>query len=140
MKGWLSNDTGWKITSLVLATLIWFAIKFGIQTDFHAADMVQGIPMEMTFSHLPITLLINAEEQTLPKAIPGEVTVTLAGERSILSVLHPPDIKVSVNLTDNSEVASVRKHVRVTVPKGCSVIQVIPADVLVERVTAEPKR
>ena len=62
MKGWLSNDTGWKITSLVLATLIWFAIKFGIQTDFHAADMVQGIPMEMTFSHLPITLLIKDGE------------------------------------------------------------------------------
>ncbi|MHB8520400.1 MAG: CdaR family protein [Limisphaerales bacterium] len=118
-----------KLVSLVLAALIWFTIRSGIEPS----NLVTR-----QFQHIPITVMTMAADARAFKVDPNDVEVTVSGELNRLQTLGPQDIVVFVNLTDIQRTRGLVKKIEVHIPTGLSLVQVYPATVRVEPAAPAP--
>ncbi|MBM3880897.1 MAG: hypothetical protein FJ387_14460 [Verrucomicrobia bacterium] len=121
----ISDNLVWKVISVLLATLIWFIIRFGFQERLSPGA-------RRNFNGLPITVMATANEARAFQVDPGVVDVTVRGEPGLLRSLQPSDIAVFVNLTGILDAKSLRKKVEVHPPAGVTLVWVAPTDVKVE--------
>ncbi|KAB2654630.1 MAG: hypothetical protein DVB31_16485 [Verrucomicrobia bacterium] len=126
----LRHNRWQKIVSLLLAMLIWFTVKQGLERG-------GGFPVvpdanTRTFDHLPIRVLTATANPGPVHLNPSEVTVVLRGRPDVLSRLRPQDVEVYVNLADPAPTNTLRRIVRVNAV-GCQVGSVSPEEVLIER-------
>ncbi|MCP5522414.1 MAG: hypothetical protein H7A46_12795 [Verrucomicrobiales bacterium] len=129
MKG-LTHNLGWKLTSVVLAAVVWFAADYAMRrTAFPSPD--SPLRGRRTFKSLPITILTAANEPRHFFVQPSEVTLTLRGDEALLESLQPSDLSVFVNLVGITEARELRKTVEVHLPPGVTIYMLVPGDVLV---------
>ena len=127
-----SNDFGWKLLSIVLATLIWLVIHFTIQGDLHQEPSPGFVASSREFSHLPITIMTTASDSAGFNVEPREVNIVVSGSARALSNLTSTDVEVFVNLVDVAGAKALRKRISVHVPAGVTVTRVEPSEVNVE--------
>ena len=133
------SNLGWKLLSLVLATLAWVTIN----TFFLGETKSSPVPSPLRtreFPGLPITVLTAAADLRAFKATPNEVTVTLRGSAQVLQHLQPAEIEAFVNLLDIRNDPGVHRRIHVYTPPGVTVLKVTPEEVRVQRVDEEPNR
>lgn len=128
MKG-LSNNLGWKIASVALAAVVWFAADYAMRRTIGPSDA--GPRGRRTFKNLPITIMTAANEPRHFVVQPSEVSLTLRGEEALLESLQPTDLSAFVNLTGITEARELRKTIEVHLPPGVTISMLMPADVLV---------
>jgi hypothetical protein len=121
----IGRNLGWKAVSLILATLVWIAVRYSREED-----LATGI--RRSFTGVPITVMTSASDRRAFKVEPGSAEVTVRGERGLVSRLRTSDLTVFVNLTGIAEVKSLRKRIEVLSPPGISLVWVAPKDVYVE--------
>jgi hypothetical protein len=125
----LRHNRWQKLLSLLLAMLIWFTVKQGLERGGGFPVVPDGTTRP--FDHLPIRVLAGPVPEAV-RVTPAEVTVVLRGRPDVLARLRPQDVDVYVTLADLPSTNAVRRAVRVNAP-GCQVGSVSPEEVLIER-------
>ena len=121
------NNFGWKVMSLLAATLTWLTI--------HSAKGPAGntvLPAGRITLTLPVSIATAAGETRSFRITPGMVTVTLGGDPELVGQLKTGDVDAFVNLTDAVSAGRLHKTVRVRPPAGLNIIRIEPGDVDVE--------
>lgn len=123
-----------KLFSLVLATMIWFAVSSGVQL----APLMEDLGHDARqFEGLPITVLTQASDLGRYRVEPDRVTLVLRGDRVMLDAVEPVQLEVYVNLAEpGSRLATRPLHVYV--PAGTELVSIHPREVLVERLPEPP--
>lgn len=125
----LTHNPGWKITSVAMAAVLWFAADYAMRRTSAPTDF--SLRGRRTFKNLPITVLTAANEPRHFVVQPSEVSLTLRGEEPLLESLRPTDLSVFVNLVGITEARELRKTIEVHLPSGVAISMLMPGDVLV---------
>jgi len=126
-----------KLFSLVLASMIWYAV-YSIQNK---PDAVPGFvvgDIKKTFDQVPVAVLKDPADTAVYTISPNAVNVTLTGPPKVLESLTAADVQVFIDLS-GTRVGS-RKHerkqdVNVYLPEPVSGIKVSPSYVFADRIT-----
>ena len=129
------KDLGWKILSLTLATLIWFAIRSGMSTEFKPVMSLVNPPKIRLFSQVPITVMTAAADTRGFKVTPRTVNLMVSGDAAVLENMESTDVEVFVNLTAIQDATDLRIKPKYHAPIGVTVLRVTPADVEIQRVS-----
>ena len=127
LRHFLTHHRWQKIFALLLATLIWFTVRQGV-------DRNSG-PAFRTFSPVPIRVLTLASDLEQFRVSPSEVTVILRGKPDVLSMLSTRSIEAYVNLSDNVAAPGRKLGVQVNAG-GAEVVSVSPGEVAIERLAS----
>lgn len=131
----LATRNPWqKFFSLLLAALIWSTVHFGLGQDPRSEEAAGNL---RSFQNLPITVLTTASDLTRYEVSPTSVQLTLRGDPNLLERVHPAELEVYVNLTENSPIR-IKRRLHINVPSGLQVVSLQPEEVLVEPRIASP--
>ena len=123
-----------KLFSLLLATLIWFAVRYGIETNFHPTNPITN-PIEKNSYRLPISVLTQPGDSRIFKLTPDTVFVTVNAEAAILREIAKADLHAYVDLTIIRHNEKSPQKIHLQVPDGINVIEVMPLSTLVEQIS-----
>ncbi len=127
------NNFGWKLLSLVLATLVWWRVNRLAQSERELAQApLASVERTGTFS-LPVRVLGPARNAGGFAVVPAEVNVTLRGRPSDLEQVNSTNVVVYVDATLPLDTNAAARRVIVRPPPGVSVQEVKPRQVYVER-------
>jgi YbbR domain-containing protein len=123
-----------KLFSLLLATLIWFAVRYGIETNFQPTNPITN-PIQQTSYRLAISVLTQPGDSRIFKLTPETVFVTVNAEAAILREVSTNEFHAYVDLTTirHNERFPVKIHLHS--PDGLNVIEVRPLTTLVEQIS-----
>ena len=110
-----------KLTALLLATVVWFIIKFAIYRE------VTGGRHQIV-RHQAVQVLKAPDDPRIFQIDPAYVDVVVQADREVTS----EDLEVYLNLTTMPDINSVLKQVLVRVPSSAKLIRVEPFAVMVE--------
>lgn len=134
------NNLGWKMLSLLAATLIWLTIHSSIQGNVKAVSNTSAPETIVTNRlTLPIIVATAATEVRSFRINPHAVEVALSGDDDVVLKLKPSDVDAFVNLIDITGARQLRKKVQIRTPPGVSIVSVEPAEVSVESLPATPE-
>jgi YbbR domain-containing protein len=132
-RNFLQNNFWLKLFSLVLALLIWFSVRFYNKYDIQAPRSPLSRFPTRDFIEVPIQSMKATENTPRCMIEPARVDVTVTGDRSLLKNLSAKDITPFVRISDDQRVGVSSNQVQVYTPPGISLLEVIPAQVRVER-------
>ena len=122
------KDVGWKLFSLVLATVIWFTVR-PVSREPAKPGNPLAVLVPRTFTNLPVVVMSSAADVRAFKVKPDAVRVTVSGRREIVDALVEQDIRVRVDLTGIESARGLQARVTVAVPPGVTFIAARPAEV-----------
>ncbi len=115
-----------KLFSLVLATMIWFAIS-GVQTNSRSDRATLG-HSERKLKAVPITVMKSAADLRAFRVEPSTVDITVSGPSSQVQALTPQQVEVFINLTDMHDPVGPTKKINVHLPPGITLHTLSPAE------------
>lgn len=126
LRNFFFRDFWLKLFSLLLAVLIWLTVwQFAIHNNVRpAVALSNALPVERTFSNIPVLVMSGASDVRDFKVSPGEVTIKVRGEPKKMQELENKlrddpqarDIRALVDLTGIEPVQGMRKKIAVTTP------------------------
>jgi YbbR domain-containing protein len=132
----VTEDVGWKVFSLALATVIWFTVRpISREAPNPGNPLAASVPR--TFTNLPVVIMSSAADVRAFRVNPDMVNVTVSGRSEIVAALTERDIRVTVDLTEIESARGLQARVAVAVPPGVTFIEANPAQV---RVVVPPKK
>jgi len=111
-----------KLFSLVLATMIWFAI-FGAQSNLRPSQPALGT-VTRKIERVPITVMKSATDLRAFRVEPGQIDVTVRGPIAEVQALTARQLEVFINLTDVHDTAGLTKKILVHTPPRITVVEV----------------
>lgn len=127
----LQNNFWLKLSSLILALLIWFSVRFSKQ-DLRPTQNPLSRFSNSEFMNVPVRVIRKPEAAEGCRVEPARVDITLRGEKSALKNLTAKDIVAFVTVYDNPAVGVSSNQVEVYAPPAVSVVQVSPPGVRIE--------
>lgn len=115
-----------KLFSLVLATMIWFAI-FGAQSNLRVDRPVLGT-VTRKLEQVPITVMKSAADLRAFRVEPNAVEITVSGPLAKVQALTPQQVEVFINLTDMSDTVGPTKKILVHLPADIALLGVVPTE------------
>jgi YbbR domain-containing protein len=111
-----------KLFSLVLATMIWFAI-YGAQNNLRSGQTALSA-VTRKLDAVPITVMQSAADFRAFRVEPSHIAVTVRGPIAEVQALTARQLEVFINLTDAHDSAGQNKKILVHAPAGIAVVQV----------------
>ncbi len=133
-RGWLVEDLGWKIFSLLLAVAIWLTVHRILAESVMPVANTGG--STLTYDTLPVDVVAAAADVHLYKITAETVRVTVSGSAEAIAVLQASQVRATVNLTaieGTKEAKDLKRVVEVSAPAGITVLSVEPKTVGVIR-------
>lgn len=130
MRALLSRDLGWKLLSLVLATVVWFTVRTLSRDALSPAKALENWATR-TFEDVPVLVVSAAADVREFRVHPPVAQITVSARPEVLRALEPRDIHVMVDLTGIEAARDLRKRLDVSVPAGVTVVRVVPTEVRV---------
>ncbi len=115
-----------KLASLVLATMIWFAIA-GAQMNLRPDRPAPGT-VTRKLEGVPITVMKSAADLRAFRVEPSVVEITVSGPLAQVQALTPMQVEVFINLTDMSDVVGPTKKILVHLPADIALLGVVPTE------------
>lgn len=106
-----------KLFSLVLATMIWFAIS-----GTSLGTMTRKI------ERVPITVMKSAADLRAFRVEPSVVEITVSGPLAKVQALTPQQVEAFINLTDMSDTVGPTKKILVHLPADIVLLGVVPTE------------
>lgn len=135
MRELILHNAGWKLLSLLLASLIWY----NIHSDLVDVPTVTHNPVSPftgdEFKKVAVGVLIPAGESRPLRVTPSRVSLELRGETNRLSGLATREVQVFVSPTAGELAGGgpVELPVRVVLPHGLELVGVTPPRVILDR-------
>ncbi len=126
----ITVNPGWKLVSVLLATLLWLLVHYNI-TERHPAEQ------RRTFEDLPITVLQPPGRPRACRLEPAFARLTVRGPARLVAALDPSEVQVFANLTPLGPLPP-RVDLEVHVPAGLTVVSLSPLQVRVEPLPPPP--
>jgi hypothetical protein len=127
IRGWLVEDIGWKMFSLLLAVAIWLtAHRILLETSL-PESAVGG--STLTYGNLPVTIVSAGTNVHDYRLLQPTVSVTVKGSTDAIGKLQANQIRATVDLTDVTTVNSAKQRVDVSAPAGITVVSVKPESI-----------
>jgi hypothetical protein len=114
----------WKLTALLLATLVWFVIKFAIYKE-----SLGGRGQILT--QQPVMVLKTPDDNRIFRVLPPSVDLVVRSPQE----LKTGDLEVFVNLTALPDVQTAFKQVLVRGSDAARIVEVKPWGVTVEQLS-----
>lgn len=130
MRDLLTRDLGWKLFSLLLATVVWFTVRT-LSRDALSPARLPDSWVTRSFDELPILVVSAASDVHEFRVDPPVARVTVSGRAELLRALESRDIRVMVDLTGVEPAGDLRKRLDVSVPAGVTLVSVVPTEVRV---------
>ncbi|MFM8469668.1 MAG: CdaR family protein [Limisphaerales bacterium] len=111
-----------KLFSLVLATMIWFAIA-GAQSNSRPGQPGLGA-VTRKIKSVSITVMQSANDFRAFRVEPNAIDVTVRGPIAEVQALTARQLEVFINLTDVHDTTGLNKKILVHSPAGIAVVQV----------------
>ncbi len=124
-----------KLFSLVLATMIWFAIA-GTQTNLRPDRPALGT-VTRTIERVPVTVMKSATDLRAFRVEPGQIDITVRGPIAEVQALTARHLEVFINLTDVHDIAGLTKKILVHTPPGITVVAVSHTEARIAPVTTD---
>jgi YbbR domain-containing protein len=125
------HNLGWKIVSLVLATVVWLTFQSDAGKKFGFAQSLTLMAPSREFIRHQVNVITSNSDTRRFKIEPSAVDITVRGERTALQNLSPKEIQAVVDVTRLPDATESSAKVDVYVPSGLTVVQVLPSDVRV---------
>ncbi len=129
LKHLFTHNRWQKIFSLLLASLIWFAVHSGLALNGASAELGRDV---RAWEGLPITVLTPAADLGHYEVSPAQVSVVLRGDAATLAKIRPQDLEVYVNLVEASD-SHMTRRIHIYAPADTQVLSISPAEVQIER-------
>src|SRR5688572_27400995 len=97
LRDYLLNNFWLKCSSLFLAMLIWFSVRFYAK-DIRVARNPLSLFSRLEFVHVPVRVILSTESAGSWRLKPDHVDVTVSGDKSVLKNLTSREILAFVNL------------------------------------------
>lgn len=121
----ITHNLGWKLVSVLLATLIWFIADRAQDAAVTAADL-------RTFAYLPVLALKPANDSRVFRIQPATARVAVRGTTARLRQISSSEISVFVNLGSALAANAIRCPLEIRLPAGLSLASLQPREVDVE--------
>ncbi|MDB6033355.1 MAG: YbbR family protein [Verrucomicrobiales bacterium] len=132
LRDYILNNFWLKVFSMIMAGMIWFAVRSNLQGDGGRTPQNPFHPSETREYTRPIAIATRLENQQAFKVAPIEARVTVRGDRIFFRRLKASDIQVYVDLTEISQMHGAYP-VRVNLTRaGANYIDVRPQYAQVE--------
>ncbi|MEQ2005482.1 MAG: hypothetical protein ABMA26_01690 [Limisphaerales bacterium] len=118
-----------KLFSLVLATMIWFAI-FGAQNNLRPSQPTLGT-VTRKIERVPITVMKSAADLRAFRVEPSVVDVTVNGPLAKVQALTAHQLEVFISLTDVSDTVGLTKKILVHLPAEIALLKVSPTEAII---------
>jgi hypothetical protein len=128
MRNFLTKDLGWKLFSLALAVVTWFAVD-ALSRDPRRLNRPLEPSASLTFQNVSVLVVSAAADVREFKVNPDVVQVTVRGRPDVVNRLQKGEIHVTVDLTGIESARNLRKQVDVSVPPEITVVSVVPKEV-----------
>lgn len=115
-----------KLFSLVLATMIWFAI-FAAQNNLRPDRPVLGT-LTRKFERVPVTVMKSAADLRAFRVEPATVEIIVSGPIATVQALTPAQLEVFISLTDVNDTVGLTKKILVHVPHDIALLNVSPTE------------
>ena len=89
LRDFIQHNFWLKLFSLLLATLIWFAINFGIKSGLRPVQNPIINQTTRQIIRVPVRVLTQPGDQRVFKVDPRDVDVTLTGETAVIREVAP---------------------------------------------------
>jgi hypothetical protein len=130
------RDFWLKLFSFALASLVWFIVNMAIKKDISPGALALGPTEEVVFRDLPIVVLSPAQDVPSVSVSPKSATVTLQADKATMRKISNHDIRLLVDLSEDSFSKDGHRRIEVSTPAGISRVRVEPEEV---QLTAVPK-
>ncbi len=137
MRDLFQSNFALKILSLILATLLWFAIESNLSHNarLSATPFGEEATLDLT---CPVAVLEPPAAERTYLITPAEVAVKLAGSPSVLSELDVPNVAVFIRIPANLKTEeSLAPEVKL--PPSVRLIEMNPAQVSVKPKVKAPE-
>lgn len=123
------RDFPLKLSSLVLAVLIWGTVSFVLQQE--ANQTLAGARRHRTqvYNDIPVAVMSSTGDVRQYRVRPSEVDVTLQGDPDLLRSLQQGEIHAMVNLSGIESRAASEQTVEISAPAGAALFKVDPSRV-----------
>src|SRR6185503_2973117 len=115
-RGILFHNPGWKLTSLFLATVVWFTFRSVPDQKFELPRNFGVSLATREFVSHPVSILARPGVHLDYRLEPAVVDVTLSGQKSSLRNLTARDIQAFITVLDH--VDSATNRIMVYLPGG----------------------
>ncbi len=135
LRQFIQHNFWLKLFSLMLAVVIWFSIKYGIQADISFGQNIVTNPVVEESRAIPIQILTQSGDARVFKVSPEYVRITCTGESAILRKYRAHlDFKAYIDLTDMQK-KEREQEIKIHVPSGITVLRILPRSAIVEQVS-----
>ncbi len=128
---WFVRNMGWKITSVLIATVLVAVIRWDLIEQSSQDAQGRGPLVTRLYSEVPIIVLRHAAETNRVVLTPSVVQAKVKGNSAILSQMDPEAIRVTLDLLDASNTNSFRAPLAIELPKFVTLVSLEPRDVAV---------
>lgn len=131
LRAFIQHNFWLKLFSLLLATLIWFAIHFWVESGNRQPANPITNPIARQLFRLPVNVLTKPGDDRVFKVDPKEISVSITGEAAVVRDVTSKNIFVYVDVANIRSARETNQQVKVDVPKEI-IAEVVPRTVNVE--------
>ena len=124
-----------KLSSVFLATVVWFVIKYGSLSDTGIGHVPILNPVVQDNVEVLVRVLKHPGDARIFKVTPETIEIMITGESAILRNFSKEDFNAYVELANARPLPSTNQEVRLHVPQGVTVLNASPRAVVVEQVS-----
>lgn len=126
-----TGNLGWKITSVVIAAMLWAAVRWDMIEESSKQSLGAGPLATFAYQEVPIVVYKKASVTNRIVLEPSAVTVVVRGNSSLVEETSLSEIRVQVDLVALPGTNTFRAPLEVSVPEGLTVEFYEPRDVSV---------
>ncbi len=120
----ITRNLGWKVVSVVLATLVWLSFRSGVPSRIKQGGTV-SLPRQ------EVRILKLADDTRQYRLEPSTVDITLGGNPDVLDRLQIDDLHVFVRAGRGPLPPAKPQPVSVHAPAGITVLAITPPEVTI---------
>jgi len=135
LRRWILHNFWLKLISLGLASLIWLAVHYQIESDRIQVQPRISHIISKQYRNVNISKITSPSDTRHFRISPEKVLAVAVGEEDLLGKVSAENLSIYVDLTDFHSIRSTNAELHSHAPADVSIIGIQPTTVLVEQIS-----